>query len=124
MPIFAELSDASIASILGKMSEFEAPAGQVLIQPSREGSGMFVIEEGTVEVIRKGATLELGPGEFFGELALLSPQAIRTARVKAITPVRCMAISRADFVDLLHSEPSIAVAMLEILAQRLTEALS
>ncbi|HET9250443.1 MAG TPA: cyclic nucleotide-binding domain-containing protein, partial [Actinomycetota bacterium] len=59
-----------------------------------------------------------GPGEFFGELALLTDHP-RNARVRAKTPVKCLAISRSDFQKLLEEEPEIAVAMLPTLAQRI-----
>jgi len=79
---------------------------------------MFVLEEGPVEVqTPDGRAWELGPGEFFGELALLTDHP-RQARIRAKTPVRCLAISRSDFSKLLKEEPEIAVAMLPRLAQR------
>lgn len=124
IPMFAGLGDDALASILDKMGEIEAPAGQVLVQPAREGSGMFVIEEGTVEVTNKDQTIELGPGEFFGELALLNPDAMRVARVRAKTDVRCIAIGRAEFVQILEAQPRIAISMLEVLARRLTAAMA
>lgn len=119
--MFAHLDAPALTRILDKMDEFEAPPGQVLVQPGREGSGMFVIEEGTVEVTRKDTNVELGPGEFVGELALLVPDASRTARVKAVSPVKGLAIGRAEFVELLEEEPRIAVGMLEALAKRLSD---
>jgi voltage-gated potassium channel len=83
---------------------------------------MFVLEEGTVAVeLPGGRSLERGPGEFFGELALLGGGP-RTARVHAVSPVRCLAIGRGDFAELLEREPRIAVAMLPVLARRLVDA--
>ena len=73
---------------------------------------MFVLEEGEVVVEVPGRTYSCEPGEFFGELALLAPGLVRTARVRATTPVRCLAISRISFAELLEAEPQIAVAML------------
>jgi CRP-like cAMP-binding protein len=121
VPLFAELTRASLSRLAGAVTEFEAPAGYVLIHPGMEGTGMFVLEEGKVVVEVKGRTHECGEGEFFGELALLDPRAVRTARVRALTPIRCLAISRQDFADLLDHEPSIAVEMLPILARRLAD---
>jgi CRP-like cAMP-binding protein len=85
-----------------------------------DGSGLYILEEGTVEVERSGRKVKLGPGEFIGELALLT-STTRTARVRATTAVRCLAISRADFRNMLESEPKVAIAMLEALAKRLAE---
>ena len=123
VPIFGGLSDDALARIVAVVTEFEAPAGHVLTQVGQEGSGMFVLEVGSVKVeLPDGATVSLGPGEFFGELAILAPGVTRTARVQASTPVRCLAISRRDFAAILEAEPEIAVAMLPVLARRLAEA--
>jgi voltage-gated potassium channel len=118
IPLFAELSDRALERIAELSNEFEAPAGWVLVEVGQPGSGMFVLEEGTVEVrTPDGREWELGAGEFFGELALLTDHP-RNARIRAKTPVRCLAISRTDFSKLLEEEPEIAVAMLPKIAQR------
>jgi CRP/FNR family transcriptional regulator, cyclic AMP receptor protein len=120
IPLFAELEDDVLERIAAIAVEVQVQAGQVLARPYEHGSGMFVIEEGTVAVeARGGKSIQLGPGEFVGELALLVPDSTRVARVRATTPVVCLAISRADFAELLHSEPRIGVAMLPVLARRL-----
>lgn len=124
IPLFAELSDDALARIAAIGTEIECPAGTVLALPDDPGSGMFVVEEGTVVVeARGGQMIELGPGEFFGELSLLVPDTHRVARVRASTPVCCLAISRADFRELLESEPRLALAMLPVLARRLVGAM-
>lgn len=121
IPLFSDLEEESLRRILEETTEFEANAGQVLVQPGQQGSGLFVVEEGTVVVeLRGGARRELGAGEFFGEMSLLTP-AVRTARVRAKTPVRCLAINRSNFEKLLEQEPKIAVAMLQTLARRLAD---
>ncbi len=119
IPLFAGLGDVALKRIIKVATEFRAPAGQVLIQPGREGSGMFVLEEGTVHVEQGSRKVRLGPGDFFGELALLTDDAVRAARVRAQTDVRCLAIARPDFAKLLRAEPKIALVMLEVLAHRL-----
>lgn len=120
--LFGGLSDESLQRIVDLGTEFEAPAGHVLAEAKMEGSGLFVIEEGEVVVdLPGGKKLEHGPGEFFGELSLLAHGLPRTARVRAKTPVRCLAIGRYDFHKLLEEEPKIAIAMLGALAQRLAQ---
>ena len=117
--LFADLHEHTLERIGELSTEFEVPAGWVLIDPGQPGSGMFVLQEGTVQVeTPDGRSWEYGPGEFFGELALLTDHP-RNARVRAKTPVRCLAISRADFSKLLEEEPEIAVAMLPKLAARI-----
>jgi len=124
IPLFAELDHNTLLAIAEIASEVDVPAGQVLIRQYDPGLGMFVVEEGRVVVeLSHGREVELGPGEFFGELALLIPEGVRAARVRAETDVRCLAIGRDDFAGLLDTEPSIAVAMLPVLARRLSEEL-
>ncbi len=119
IPLFADLHEHTLKRIAELSTEFEEPAGWILVEVGQPGSGMFVLEEGTVEVrTPDGRAWELGPGEFFGELALLTDQP-RNARIQARTTVRCLAISRRDFSKLLSEEPEIAVAMLPRLAQRI-----
>jgi len=123
VPIFGALTDEALGRVAAVVTEFEAPAGHVLTQPGQEGSGMFVLVDGSVTVeLPGGATVPLGPGEFFGELAILAPGVSRTARVQAASPIRCLAIARRDFAAILEAEPEIAVSMLPVLARRLADA--
>jgi CRP-like cAMP-binding protein len=121
VPLFAEVSDDALEHVAALVTEFEAEAGHVLVQLGASGSGMFVLEQGEVVVELPGHPVELGPGEFFGELAILADGVARTARVRAKTDVRCLAINRMDFAALLEQQPRIAVAMLPVLARRLAE---
>jgi voltage-gated potassium channel len=122
IPLFEGLGERALQRVAELATEFEEPAGWVLVEVGQPGSGMFVLEEGTVVVqTPDGREWELGPGEFFGELALLTDHP-RKARIRAKTPVRCLAISRRDFSKLLQEEPEIAVAMLPKIAQRVDAA--
>jgi CRP-like cAMP-binding protein len=123
LPIFAGLGDDAVERILQASSELECPAGQVLAQADDPGAGMFVLVEGSVVVEAPGRTIELGPGEFFGELSLLVPESTRVARVRATTPVRCLAIDRRTFEQLLDDEPRLARNMLPVVARRLWAAM-
>jgi CRP-like cAMP-binding protein len=122
IPLFAGLDDAALARVAGLVSEVEAPSGQVIVEHGQPGSGMFLLEEGTVSVELPGGAIELGSGEFVGELAILADSVTRTARVRATTDVRCLVIGRPDFGKLLEAEPRIAAAMLPVLARRLADA--
>ncbi len=119
VPLFAGLSDGALGRIAETSTEFEAGTGHVLVQPRQAGTGLFVIEEGSVTVELPGRKLELGPGEFFGELALLREDDTHIARVCAASPCRLLAIRRDDFDGLLEEEPHLAVSMLKVLAERL-----
>jgi CRP-like cAMP-binding protein len=121
VPLFAGLADDDLGRIAGAASEVEFPAGQVLVQPGAAGSGMFFIAEGTAVVETKRDHVELGPGQFFGELALISEDTRRTARVRAKTPIRCLALDRASFRTLVADHPEVAAALLEVALGRLAE---
>lgn len=119
VPLFSEIDEEHLALVAECASAFEVEAGFVLVEYGQPGSGMFVLLEGTVEVdLPNREPMTLGPGEFFGELALLT-DAHRVARVRAITPVGGLAIGRAAFWRMLHDEPRVAVGMLPVLARRL-----
>jgi CRP-like cAMP-binding protein len=121
IPLFATLDAAALERLADISTEVAAQSGQVLTRPNEHGAGMFVVEEGEVAVELRSRTLDLGPGEFVGELSLLVSNSRRIARVRAKTDVRLLAISRADFAALLEREPRVAVAMLPVLAQRLVD---
>ncbi len=121
VPLFASLDDDALAHIAAVATEFECPHAYVLTERGHPGAGLFIIEEGTVSVhLPSGGYLDRGPGDFVGELSLLTDTP-RTARVTCTTPVRGLAISRVDFSELLRREPTIALKMLSELARRLTE---
>ena len=95
IPLFAGLSPQALERVAGVMTEFDAAPGQVLIQQGQPGSGLLIVEEGTVAVERPGmAPIELGPGEFLGELALLTSEGTHRARVRAKSEARLLAIGR------------------------------
>jgi glutaminase len=122
LPPLAGMSPEGLARVAACAAELEADAGQVLALQDDPGSGMYLIREGSVAVELRSGTLELGAGDFFGELALLVEDGSRVARVRATSPVRCISIPREDFLELVESEPSFAVALLRELARRLAEA--
>jgi CRP-like cAMP-binding protein len=102
-------------------TEFSAPVGHVLVESGFPGLGMFILESGRVAVeLPDGRRVELGPGEFFGELSLLTDRE-RSARVHALTEVTCIALSREHFWRLIEAEPRIAASMLPIVAGRLAD---
>jgi CRP-like cAMP-binding protein len=113
IPLLAGLDLLALEKLAAGTSELEARAGQPLIHPGATGTGMFFVVEGTVEVDAREGHRELGPGEFFGELALLTDKGKRTARVRAKTPVRCIAVDRAAFEALLEDHPEVAANLLE-----------
>jgi hypothetical protein len=119
VPLFADLGEESLKLVADHVAEFEARRGHLLAQPGQPGAGLFILLDGRVRAELPTRTVELGPGEFFGELALLDEAAVHMGRVVSDSDIRCLALSRDDFDELLRTEPTIAVAMLRVLARRL-----
>jgi CRP-like cAMP-binding protein len=78
-----------------------------LIERGRPGSGLLVLEEGEAIVEAPEGRRQLGPGDVFGERALLGEELTRSARVRAQTDVRCLAIARPELERLLAEIPSL-----------------
>jgi CRP-like cAMP-binding protein len=121
VPLFAALDEDDLRCVAAAVNEVEVPPGQLLVQPGAPGTGMFFIAEGTAVVATKRDEIELGPGQFFGELALISEDATRTARVQAKTELRCLALDRASFRTLVAEHPEVAASLLEVALGRLAE---
>jgi CRP-like cAMP-binding protein len=117
--LFAGLDEDALERVATVVTEYDCPAETVLIAPGVAASGVFVLCEGTVAVeTHDGRRHELGPGEAIGELSILA-ETERTGRVTALTPLRCLAIQRGAFEQLLEDEPSVTRSLLRVLARRL-----
>jgi len=89
-------------------SEARVGRGQLLIERGHHGAGLYVVLDGSVVVEAPERTRELGPGSTIGERALLSPDGKRTARVRALTDARVLAVSRVDVEQLCQDDPAFA----------------
>jgi CRP-like cAMP-binding protein len=116
LPLFADLNDDQLDRLASSTTEFDAPAGQALIERGRPGSGLFVLEDGHAVVEAPEGHRELGPGDVFGERALLGEDIERTARVRAQTDVRCLAIARTELEHVLEESPSVGERLRQLSA--------
>jgi CRP-like cAMP-binding protein len=123
IPLFEGASDAALDRLAAEAGELTSSAGQVIALEGDVGSGMFVILEGTATVEWRGGSVDLQAGTFFGELTLLAPGGRRNARVRAASEMRCLAIPREVALDVIESEPAVAIAMLREVARRFASAL-
>jgi CRP-like cAMP-binding protein len=123
IPIFAGASDPALEQLGAASGELQCSAGQIVALEGDPGSGMFVILDGTASVEWRGGSVNLDAGTFFGELTLLAPGGRRNARVRAATEMRCLAIPRDAALEVIESEPSVALAMLREVARRFASAL-
>jgi CRP-like cAMP-binding protein len=121
-PLFEGLPKKHLVELARNSEDVDVAAGKVLCTEGETGSEFFVIVEGDVEVKRKGKRVATrGPGEFFGEMALIE-DVPRTATVTAKTPLRFFVLTRGNFLRLLDSEPGVERKVLRALARRaLTE---
>jgi CRP-like cAMP-binding protein len=120
--LFSDLDEDALARIAGDATEYDCPADTVLIEAGVPASGVFIIIEGEVAAeTHDGRHHPLGPGDSFGELSLLAGTS-RTGRVRAVTPLRALALDRNEFETILNDEPAVARALLRVLARRLVEA--
>jgi CRP-like cAMP-binding protein len=120
VPIFEGLPSESLERIAELASEVEFPPNQVVIEARTPGTGMFVILEGRVSVHARGVDTELGPGEVIGEVSLLRSDSQRIARIQTLTDVRCLAVDRAGFRQLVAEDGRLALALLENVADRIS----
>ena len=122
VPLFAGCSKKELQQIAGIADEIDLRQGKVLTRQGAPGREFFVLLEGTVDVVRDGKKInELGAGEFFGELALIS-NIPRTATVTATSPIRALVVVDRDFRRLLKDDVSVAVKVLGTMAERMPPA--
>jgi CRP-like cAMP-binding protein len=121
VPLFAGLSRHDLGA-LGRISEqVDFAVGEELIHENEPGKHFFVVLEGAAEVRRDGAEVNrLGPGDFFGEISLLSDRPT-TASVVTTAPSRVVLITPPDFRKLLEDVPLIQMKVIEALAARLPD---
>jgi len=117
--IFAGLHEDALWELAESANDFDAAAGQVLIQRNQPGNGLLILTEGSATVELGTQTIDCAAGECIGELSLLVDGLVHTARVRAATDVRGFAINRADFDRLIDTDSRIALAMLRAVAMRL-----
>jgi CRP/FNR family cyclic AMP-dependent transcriptional regulator len=126
-PLFAALSQDDLEQLAETARIRTYHRGEVIVREGETATGCFMIASGRVEVIRGAegphptALGTLGPGEFFGEMAVIDDHP-RSATVRALEETECVAIRREDFLDTLQQRPQIAVRMLPVLVQRLRRA--
>ena len=120
-PLFEGLSRKQLARIARVSDDLEVPAGTVLCEEGSRGREFFVIISGEATVARGGKLLAtVGPGDFFGEIALLK-QVRRTATIRTRTPCLLLVLSRAQFVELVLETPALRAQVERVAASRLAQ---
>ena len=121
--LFSECTEDELSRIAGLTTPREAAAGDQLCVEGQPGDEFFVVVDGTAEAkVADGGTLgELGPGSFFGEMALIDG-GDRVATVQAKTPMSLLVLGRHDFNEMLaNAMPHVAPKLMQCMGQRIRE---
>jgi CRP-like cAMP-binding protein len=120
VPLLAGLDKRSLARVAAQMRERTVAAGSDVVVQGESGVGFFVILDGEATVSVDGAPRRtLGRGDYFGEIALLNKDAIRSATVTASSELKLAGLTSWQFHPLVMEEPQIAVQLMATLAQRI-----
>lgn len=124
IPLFAGVAEDKLAVLAGHVVARRVQQGERIVRAGEEGDSFFYILAGKVKVTRRLKTGEeailtmLGPGEFFGEQALLDRQP-RSATVYAVEATTMLVLLRDDLLKFLTADPSVAIQMIIRLSERI-----
>ncbi|MBA2619480.1 MAG: cyclic nucleotide-binding domain-containing protein, partial [Rubrobacter sp.] len=118
VPAFSRLPEAALEELAGLLREERFSAGGVVVTEGESGDRLYLISEGHAEVSAEGAKgsvplAALGPGEVFGEVALLEPGGKRTATVTATAPLLALSLDAPAFHRALDAHPEARTAFSE-----------
>ena len=120
--LFADVGTRGLKSIAKRAKVVAHPAGAEVALEGGGAAGFHVIVEGTASVdVHDHRRPELGPGDYFGEIALIDGKP-RSASIVATSPLTTVALVSWDFRPILKEEPGVAFAMLEVMCARLRAA--
>jgi CRP/FNR family cyclic AMP-dependent transcriptional regulator len=121
VPLFADLDAYDLGQIARFVEEMHAGPGELLIEQGSMPYELFVIEEGTVDVVRDGEPIaSLGAGDVVGEIALLA-QHRRIASVVARTPVRALTLHVDALQEITAEMPEVGEELRELMDRRRSE---
>ena len=128
VPLFASLPNDELAALATGLVDRPIPTGTLLFREGDPGGRSFFILDGEVEIVKSLGTTEerliavRGPGSSLGEMELFSLEGhVRTASVRARSPLQVVEMSRTDFENLLRRQPALAFELVRTLSKRLDE---
>jgi len=117
VPLFSDLDRKELGRVAASMKQRIFEAGDTVTSEGQTGVGFFVIEEGEAKVTVGGnERRRLGPGDYFGEVALLNESA-RTATITAESDLRCYGLTSWEFRPLVETHGSIAWKLLQVMSK-------
>jgi CRP-like cAMP-binding protein len=124
VPLFADFERGELERVARTFKDRTFEAGSTVVGEGKTGAGFFVIESGEATVSTRGEERrKLGPGDYFGEIALIDDGA-RSATITADSDLRCYGLTSWEFRPLVESNAAIAWKLLETMAKRLRSAQS
>ena len=121
VPLFSQVGKKELKRLESRMSARSFPEGHVIAEEGQTGVGFFLIEDGNATVSIGGEERRsLGPGDWFGEMALID-EGPRSATVVAATDLRCRGLSAWEFRPFVQEHPEVAWPLLQALVGRLRE---
>jgi len=122
VPLFADLDKHELEAIGALGTDVEVASGRELARQGDVAHEAFLVLDGTASCVRDGEEIAtFGPGDFFGEMALLT-HGQRTATITAVTDMEVRAYHQTEFNELLERSPKVAVKILRTTALRLLHA--
>ena len=119
VPLFASLSDDALRELEVWINEVRVSEGKHLVDEGDYAYDLFVIQDGQAEVTREGEPVaELGPGDFFGEMGVLSREGRRKATVIAKTRMDLLALASYDVDRMRKSAPEMFEQLKEAIQKR------
>jgi len=121
--LFAPLRDLELAEIARAGREMSVPTGTTIIRQGQVGEDVYLLEEGLINVFRERMDAIqmlalIDSPTVFGEMAIVTPERIRTASVKALTDLRLIAIPVSDMLLFLRRYPLLRQQLHDILTRR------
>jgi CRP/FNR family cyclic AMP-dependent transcriptional regulator len=124
VPLFAGFGERELDRLASELKERTFTEGSTVTREGATGAGFFVIVEGSATVSIGGEPKgTLGPGDFFGEIALID-EGTRSATITAATDLRCYGLTPWEFRPFVEEHPEVAWSLLQTLARRIRAAQS
>jgi CRP-like cAMP-binding protein len=130
VPLFEGLKDRQLQRLADRMVERSFAAGDMIVKQGQGGEGFYIVTSGKAEARRERSDGErvivnsFGPTDYFGELALLDEDGVRTASIVAVEQMTCLILTRWDFLATLRQDAEMAVEILQEMAKRFRIALN
>lgn len=127
MDVFRDLPHAEVERLAETTTMITAPKGRVLYRPGETNTALFLLKKGRVQVVRETeegkrlVTTVLGPGTFFGEMALVGQRFPQDSTAEALENALVCVLSRSDLERFILEHPKVGLRFLEQLSARLME---